>query len=107
MEMQKTFRDDIVKFGITRNVEHGSFEDLFAEWGIAVIGSVGNRIANYLLLLALAVLPASVNYPMVTGGTIIVSTILSYFTDKKPSRVDWLAVGLAFIGIMFLTLLPI
>lgn len=33
-EMQKTFRDDIVKFGITRNVEHGSFEDLFAEWGI-------------------------------------------------------------------------
>ena len=75
--------------------------------GIAVIGSVGNRIANYLLLLALAVLPASVNYPMVTGGTIIVSTILSYFTDKKPRRVDWLAVGLAFIGIMFLTLLPI
>ncbi len=66
-----------------------------------------SRIANYLLLLALTVLPASVNYPLVTGGTIIVTTILGYFTEKKPTARDWAAVTLSFVGIMFLTLLPI
>lgn len=74
---------------------------------IALGGNVGNRVANYLLLLALAVLPASVNYSFVTGGTIIVSTLLSYFTDKKPSLKEWLSVISAFIGIMFLVFLPI
>ena len=64
------------------------------------------RVPNYLLLVALAVLPASVNYPLVTGGTIIVTTALGYFTDKKPSCKDLIAVALSFIGIMFLTLLP-
>ena len=73
---------------------------------IALCGNAGNRVANYLLLLALAVLPASVNYSFVTGGTIIVSTVLSYFTDKKPTVKEWLAVGAAFIGIMCLVLLP-
>ena len=73
---------------------------------VALCGNTGNLIANYLLLLALAVLPASVNYSLVTGGTIIVSTVLSYFTDKKPTVKDWLAVAAAFIGIMFLVFLP-
>lgn len=73
---------------------------------IALCGNAGNRVANYLLLLALAVLPASVNYSFVTGGTIIVSTVLSYFTDKKPTAKEWIAVAAAFIGIMCLVLLP-
>ena len=66
-----------------------------------------SRVANWLLLIALTVLPASVNYPMVTGGTIIVSTLLSYFTPQKPRWREWLAVALSFTGIMLLTLLPI
>ncbi len=65
------------------------------------------RVGNYLLLLALAVLPASVNYPMVTGGTMIVSTILAYFTAQKPQKKEWLAVLLSLIGILFLVLLPV
>ncbi|MBO5009899.1 MAG: hypothetical protein J6D20_04285 [Clostridia bacterium] len=64
-----------------------------------------SRIPNYLLLISLAVLPASVNYPLVTGGTIIVTTVLGYLTDKKPASKDWLAVVLSFFGIMALTLL--
>lgn len=64
------------------------------------------QVGNYLLLLALAVLPASVNYPMVTGGTIIVSTALAYCTPQKPKKRQWLAVIFSFIGILFLTLLP-
>ncbi len=66
-----------------------------------------SRVANYFLLIALTVLPASVNYPMVTGGTIIVSTLLAYFSSQKPNKKDWISVALAFIGIMFLTLLSI
>lgn len=73
---------------------------------VALCGTAGNKIANYLLLLALVVLPASVNYSLVTGGTIIVSTVLSYFTAKKPSEMEWIAVASSFIGIMFLVLLP-
>lgn len=65
------------------------------------------RGANYLLLIALSVLPASINYPMVTGGTIVVSTLLSYFTEKKPNKKEWIAVVLSFSGILFLTLLPV
>jgi multidrug transporter EmrE-like cation transporter len=62
-----------------------------------------SKIANYFLLIALAVLPASVNYSFVTGGTIIVSTVIAYFTPCKPKKREWLAVGLAFIGIICLT----
>ncbi len=61
-----------------------------------------NRVANYYLLLGLTVLPSSAQYPFITGGTIIVSTIFSYFTDKKPTKKELIAVVLAFIGIMFL-----
>lgn len=72
----------------------------------AVAGPI-SRVANYLLLLALAVLPASVNYPMVTGGTMTVSTVLAYFTAQKPKKKEWLAVFLSLVGILSLTLLPV
>ena len=72
-----------------------------------VSSGVLSKVANYLLLIALTVLPASVNYPMVTGGTIIVSTIIAAFSQKKPKKKEWLAVVLAFMGVLFLTLLPI
>ena len=53
-----------------------------------------NKVANLLLLLALVHLPASLQYPMVTGGTIIVSTLLSYFTPRKPKAKEIGAVAL-------------
>lgn len=61
-----------------------------------------NKIGNLLLLIALVHLPASVQYPMVTGGVMIVSTLLSYFTPKKPGIREILAVILSFIGIIAL-----
>ena len=77
----------------------------------AIILSAGggtlNRIANYLLLIALAVLPASVQYPFVTGGVIIVSTVLAALTKQKPSKKEIIAVGLSFIGVLALVLIPI
>lgn len=64
----------------------------------------GNKIANYLLLLALESLPASVQYPFITGGVMIVSTVLCYFTPQKPTKREWAAVALSFIGVVLMTL---
>ena len=65
-------------------------------------GAVLNRVANLLLLEALIVLPASAQYPFITGGTIIVSAIISLFTDKKPTKRELVAVAIAFIGVLML-----
>ena len=70
-------------------------------------GGVLNRIANLLLLIALAVLPASVQYPFVTGGVIIVSTLLAALTKQKPTKKEIWAVCLSFIGILALVLIPV
>lgn len=50
---------------------------------------------------------ANEQYQKETGGTIVVSTLLSYFTEKKPNKKEWIAVILSFSGILFLTLLPV
>ena len=65
-----------------------------------------NKVGNYLLLIALAVLPASVQYPFVTGGTMIVSCIISVLRRQKPTVREWLSVALAFAGILILVLIP-
>ena len=72
----------------------------------AAIGGSLNSIGNYILLIALAVLPASVQYPFLTGGVIIVSTLIAALTSRKPSKKEILAVILAFIGILLLVLVP-
>lgn len=64
-------------------------------------GSI-NKVANYMLLIALAVLPASIQYPFVTGGTMIVSTAISLITKQKPSWKELLSVGLSFAGVLVL-----
>ncbi len=68
-----------------------------------------NKIANFILVFALA-LPnaeASVQYPIVTGGVMIISTLLCYFTPKKPSKKDLISVALSFIGLIALVTIPI
>ena len=65
-----------------------------------------NHLANWLVLVALFTLPVSVQYPFITGGTIIVSTIISLFTAKKPCKKEVFSVALSFIGILMLILLP-
>ncbi len=61
-----------------------------------------STVANFLLLLSLSHLPASAQYPFVTGGVMIVSTVLCLFTPNKPKKKDLLSVALAFAGIMAL-----
>ena len=73
--------------------------------GWMAANGVLNKVANFLLLLALVYLPASLQYPMVTGGVIIVSTLMSYFTPQKPKAREVGAVVLSFMGILLLVLL--
>ncbi len=70
---------------------------------ISVYGAL-NKIANFLLLISLEHLPASAQYPFVTGGVMICSTAICAFTDDKPSKKEIAAVVLSFIGIMALVI---
>lgn len=73
--------------------------------GLALGAGALSQIANYMLLLALAVLPSSMQYPFVTGGVMIVSTLIAALTGQKPSRREYASVALAFAGILALVLL--
>ena len=70
---------------------------------ITAYGALCN-IANYLLLIGLDKLPASVQYPFVTGGVMIVSTLICFFTDQKPTKKNVASVALSSIGLLLLGL---
>ena len=89
-----TFPDQERKFGIR-------------SFAFGAAGGVLNRIANYLLLIALTVLPSSVQYPFVTGGVMIVSTAICFITGQKPSKKEVISVALAFIGVLLLVCVPV
>ena len=72
----------------------------------AAYGAI-NRVANLLLVFALVFVDSSVQYPMVTGGTMIVSTVFSCFGEKKPNKKEIIGVALAFIGMCALFIIPI
>lgn len=76
----------------------------------AVIGAaagITNRLANLILVIALAHVDASAQYPMVTGGVMIVSTLISLFGPNKPTKKELLSVALAFLGLVLLFVIPI
>lgn len=64
-----------------------------------------NRVANWILLIALTKVDASVQYPMVTGGVMIVSTAICFFTGKKPSKKEVISVAVAFVGLIALVVI--
>ncbi len=77
--------------------------------GAAVAAAAGslNKIANYILVFALLFLDASVQYPMVTGGVMIVSTALCLVNKTRPSKRELISVSLAFLGLLALFIIPI
>ena len=74
---------------------------------IGALSGAGNKVANFLLVMALSHVDASVQYPMVTGGVMIVSTLLCCFGPKKPSRRELLSVLIGFAGMLALFLIRI
>lgn len=81
----------------------------FSLSGTAVAATSGilNKVANLILVIALANVDASVQYPMVTGGVMIVSTLICFFSKNKPSKKEVLSIIVAFIGLLLLFAIPV
>ena len=73
---------------------------------IGAFSGAGNKVANFFLVIALSHVDASVQYPMVTGGVMIVSTLLCFLGPKKPSHREILSVLIGFAGMLALFLIP-
>lgn len=78
-----------------------------ASFGISFGAGVTNRLANLWLVIALSHVDASVQYPMVTGGVMIVSTAICFIQKNKPSKKELISVALAFLGLLLLFIIPI
>lgn len=63
-----------------------------------------SSVGNLLLLIALLHLPASVQYPVVTGGVIIVSTLIDIIRREKISQKELLAAGIAFVATVLMAM---
>ncbi len=59
---------------------------------------VFNGVGNWLLLISLIHLPASVQYPLVTGGVMVFSTVISIIRKEKLSKTDYVAAAVSFIA---------
>lgn len=64
--------------------------------------SVLDSTGNLLLLIALLSLPASVQYPIVTGGVIIISTLISLLRRDKVTKREIIAAAIAFLATVFM-----
>ena len=81
-------------------------KNTFASVSVGALGGILNKIANFILVFALLHVEASVQYPMVTGGVMIVSTAICFFGDRKPSKKEILSVLVAFVGMIALFAIP-
>lgn len=74
-------------------------------WIPSVGSGVLSAVSGFMYVVAASGLPASVQYPFITGGVIIVSTLLAYFTPEKPGVREWAGALLSLAGIAALMLL--
>ena len=66
--------------------------------GFAAGYGIFNGVGNWLLLISLVNLPASVQYPLVTGGVMVFSTIISAVRKEKLSKTDYIAAAISFVA---------
>lgn len=59
---------------------------------------VFNGVGNWLLLISLIHLPASVQYPLVTGGVMVFSTVISAVRKEKLTKLDYVAAAISFVA---------
>lgn len=55
-----------------------------------------NGLGNWFLLISLSNLPASVQYPLVTGGVMVFSTVISMIRKEKLTKTDYIAAVISF-----------
>ena len=68
--------------------------------GIACMGGYGIlcAIGNYILLIALRSVPASAQYPFVTGGVMVLSALYSFFASRSLGKKEIASVALCVAG---------
>lgn len=68
--------------------------------GKAIVFATGHSLlntgGNLLMLLALLHLPATVQYPIVTGGVIVLSAVIDFLRKERVPHRNWIAVAIAF-----------
>ena len=86
----------------------------FAAFGVSVLGSVGNKVANLFLLACRGIgadgmpnIQNTVLDPLVTGGVMIVSTLICFFGKNKPSKKEIISIAVASLGMVCLFAIPI
>ena len=90
----------LVAFGKNKKVMCSGKILLYSGGGAAI-----NTIANWILLISLLYLPASVQYTLVTGGVIVCSTLIGFVTKgNKPSKKEILATVIAVASTVVLIL---
>jgi len=68
------------------------------------IQSILNTLGNLILLMALLHVDASIQYPIVTGGIIILSLFMDPLLGTKPKRYTVEAALISFVGLVFLAI---
>ena len=61
-----------------------------------------NGSAELILLFAIKHVQPSVQYPIITGGVIIFSTLISMIIGENKNLKNLIPVGITFIGLLFL-----
>lgn len=54
-----------------------------------------NAVGDLLCFTAIRSLPASVQYPIVSGGSMVFSAVISVLAGEKVSKRNWAAVAIA------------
>ena len=85
----------------SKKVKIGALNSLIL---LIFFAAVANGVSYMLQLMGAVELPATVLYPLITGGTIILSSLADFIIFKeKLSLKQWCGVGIAFLGtFMFL-----
>jgi len=82
----------------------GGFRQNIKSHGFCAGYSVLCSVGNLLLLIALLHLPASVQYPIVTGGVIVFSTVIALARKDTVTRREIFAAGIAFAASVLMAL---
>ena len=72
---------------------------------ILIVGSsILNTIGNLILLFALLFVDASIQYPLVTGGVMVISVLFDFITGKKPTLRSIVSVVISCVSMCLLAI---
>lgn len=80
----------------------GKLKTYFKASPWALLEGALNGTGNLLLLISLSVLEPSLQYPIITGGSIFLAAVFGFFFKEKPTPRGWISIVLAVAGTVFM-----